>query len=266
MPPWNDAALRATLAGRLDPDRILLRMTVGSTNDEVRCLAAAGAPSGTAVAAAEQTAGRGRLGRGWHSPDGEGLYVSVLWRSRRPPDELPRWSLAAAAAAYEACRDTSDANVRIKWPNDLMCGARKVGGILAESWGPPTGLAVVVGVGVNVSQARASFPGSLRDTATSLGLEASGGAPSRESLLAAFLLRFDEMAGRLENGDWATVRVRWERGAGAVVGRRVGWTVEGGGTAVGVVEALTERGTLALRAEDGARREAVLGESLRWLE
>ena len=120
-----------------------------STNDDAKALAERGAPMGDAVLARSQTRGRGRASRSFLSPEG-GLYLSVVLRPRRPPDE---WSLvplmAGAVVARELRRDGFDA--RLKWPNDVLLGAEKVGGILVESrWGDSP--FAVVGIGLNVDR------------------------------------------------------------------------------------------------------------------
>src|SRR5918997_6140289 len=129
-----------------------------STNERARELASAGAPHGTIVTAAEQTAGRGRQGRAWTAPPGSALLMSVVLRDF---DEL--LPLAAAVAVCEAV----PLDCRIKWPNDVWAGERKLAGILAEAR-PQEGWAVL-GIGLNV--ATEEFPPELTDVATSLLLE-----------------------------------------------------------------------------------------------
>lgn len=259
-------ALSEALPAGFDASRVRLIPVVGSTNDEIRRLAEGGAPSGIVVAAGGQTDGRGRLGRSWISPPGLGLYVSVLRRTRRPADELGRFGLAAVAAAWESCRETSGAPVGIKWPNDLTSRDRKLAGILAESWGRPGAISIAVGAGINVSHAHESFSPSLASAATSLAIESPDRYPTRERLLAEFLVRFDDLSDRLEAGDWSAVRVRWESGAGRLAGRRVAWARPGGSTVEARVLGLTDRGALAVLCDDGARGDALQGESVRWLE
>lgn len=266
MPPLDPDAIRRALPAGFDASTLRVVGRVGSTNDEVRLLADGGAAAGIAVIAEEQGRGRGRFGREWYSPPGLGLYVSVLRRTTRPPEELGRYGLAAAAAAREACLAVSRADVRIKWPNDLVVRGRKLAGILAESWGTPARLSVAVGLGVNVGHDPPDFPPTLVASSTSLAME--GGLPvrARETLLAAFLVRFAELAGLLETGAWSTVRVRWESGALPFAGRRVEWTDSFGARTEARVIGLTDAGTLALERADGRRGEATQGESLRWME
>lgn len=266
MPPLDPGAIRNALPEGFDPTRLRVVGRVGSTNDVIRLLADRGAPAGTAVVAEEQERGRGRLGREWHSPPGLGIYLSVLRHTSRPPEELGRYGLAAAAAAREACLEVSDVDARIKWPNDLVVGGRKVAGVLAESWGRAPGLSVAVGLGVNVGHEAADFPPGLAPFATSLAMEGALPDRAREALVAAFLVRFAELADLLESGAWGPVRVRWEGGALPLEGRRVVWTDGGGVRSEARVIGLTDAGTLALVRSDGRRGEATQGESLRWME
>jgi BirA family biotin operon repressor/biotin-[acetyl-CoA-carboxylase] ligase len=159
--------------GRLGRPRLHLRSTT-STNDRARALAAAGAPHGTLVTAAEQTAGRGRQGRRWAAPPGRALLCSVVLHD--PPSLLP---LAAAVAVGETCGPQA----RIKWPNDVLLDGGKVAGILAE--GRPQERTAVLGIGINVAVRPEDLPAELRATAATLGLEPRDVEPALATLLAA---------------------------------------------------------------------------------
>jgi BirA family transcriptional regulator, biotin operon repressor / biotin---[acetyl-CoA-carboxylase] ligase len=145
----------------LGSPRLHLRVAT-STNDRARELASQGAPHGTLVTAAAQTAGRGRQGRTWSAPPGASLLCSVV--VREPPRLLP---LVAGVAVAEAI----GGEARIKWPNDIHLAGRKVAGILVE--GRPQERWAVVGAGVNVAVELDDLPGELRETAGTLGLTAS---------------------------------------------------------------------------------------------
>lgn len=137
----------APLTGRL---QLQLLDQTDSTNNRVKELAASGAPSGAAVIADRQTAGRGRLGRSFSSPAGVGLYLSYLLRPTLPENRLMTVPALAAVAAAHAVRRASGLDCGIKWPNDLVCGGRKVSGILTELVPTESGPAVVIGIGINV--------------------------------------------------------------------------------------------------------------------
>ncbi|MEO8714783.1 MAG: biotin--[acetyl-CoA-carboxylase] ligase [Acetobacteraceae bacterium] len=120
--------------------------SVGSTSDEVLRLAREGAPHGTVVTAREQTAGRGRAGRGWDSPPGN-LYLSVLLRLDLPPRRIAELSFVAALAVADTVDAFPPARATLKWPNDVLVGGAKIAGILVEH---AEGVAIV-GMGVNVA-------------------------------------------------------------------------------------------------------------------
>ncbi len=139
--------------------------SIGSTNERARQAAIAGAPAGTLVTSAEQTAGRGRQGRPWHTPPGSAVAWSLVIREEvEVPGTLP---LQVGVGVCEALESLGCAGVRMKWPNDIWIGQRKCSGILVEAR-PQDGWAVV-GVGVNVSITDEEFPEELRGRATSIG-------------------------------------------------------------------------------------------------
>jgi BirA family transcriptional regulator, biotin operon repressor / biotin---[acetyl-CoA-carboxylase] ligase len=146
------------LSGLLGSPRVHLRLT-DSTNARARELARAGAPHGTLVTAAEQSAGRGRQGRTWSAPAGQALLCSVLVRN--PPELLP---LAAGVAVAEL----AGPQARVKWPNDVLLDGLKVAGILVE--GRPQEGWAVVGIGINLAVRLDDLPSELRSRAGTLGL------------------------------------------------------------------------------------------------
>jgi len=177
--------------------------TVASTNDEARALALAGAGHGTAVLAREQTLGRGTKGRAWHSPAGLGLYASFILRGPEggavPSVHLV--PLAAGLAASDAILETAGLETRLKWPNDILCRGKKLGGILSEGVGAgAAGGFVVVGIGLNVGAGADDLPPDLRATATSLRL-AGGRDTTVEALWAALCRTLERWYNVLARGD-----------------------------------------------------------------
>jgi BirA family transcriptional regulator, biotin operon repressor / biotin---[acetyl-CoA-carboxylase] ligase len=162
--------------------KILRFESLPSTNTELARRASDGAEEGLAILADEQTAGRGRLQRAWSSPRGAGLYFSILLRPTIAPDHWPLITFMAALAAGDALSEAAGVQTDIKWPNDLLSGERKICGILAEGIETPEGRAVIVGIGINLTQN--AFPGELANVATSVA-QASGREPERELILAA---------------------------------------------------------------------------------
>jgi BirA family biotin operon repressor/biotin-[acetyl-CoA-carboxylase] ligase len=213
---------------------------VDSTNVRAQRLAAAGAPHGTLVTAAGQTAGHGRQGRAWVTPAGRALACSLVLRE--PPRLLPM--LAALAVADVAARfDVAGRAATIKWPNDVLLDGRKVAGILAE--GRPQEGWVVLGIGLNVAVEEDGFPPELRTIATSLGCD----PPQVQAALAQLLTRLTHW---LE----ATPEQAMDayRGRDALAGREISWN-GGRGTALGVAD----DGRLRVRsAEQSAEEELLL--------
>jgi BirA family transcriptional regulator, biotin operon repressor / biotin---[acetyl-CoA-carboxylase] ligase len=217
-----------------------------STNERAKALAEAGAPQGTLVTADEQTAGRGRQGRTWTAPAGGAVLMSlVLGDLDERRALLP---LAAAVAVCEACEACAPVECRVKWPNDIWIGERKVAGILLE--GRPQAGWAVLGVGVNVLTRAEELPPELRESATSLAVAApSTHPPAVESMLDALLRALEA---RLDDPPERTLAAWRERDA--LLGRRVRW--DGGeGTAAGVSEA----GALIVETDAG-RAELDAGE------
>lgn len=150
-------------------DRMILLDEVDSTNLYAKRLAHDGAPEGTAVIAARQSAGRGRLGRTFVSAEG-GLYMSVILRPQQPPEKLRHLTAAAAVAAMRSIEESCGLKTQIKWMNDLLCGGKKLCGILSEtSFCGAQPDFVVIGVGVNANQT--VFPPEIADLATSIRLQ-----------------------------------------------------------------------------------------------
>jgi BirA family biotin operon repressor/biotin-[acetyl-CoA-carboxylase] ligase len=141
---------------------------------------------GTVAVADEQTEGRGRLGRSWHAPAGTALLFSTLLIPAVEPSRLPELSLVAADAVAEAIANTTGLDPKIKFPNDILIGGRKVAGILAES----SEGRVVLGIGVNANQNEAELPPDAQTEPTSLRLEL-GRRVDRAELLAAILARLE---------------------------------------------------------------------------
>lgn len=176
--------LRTQLFGR----NILCFAALDSTNREARRRASE-LPSGSVLIADEQTAGRGRFGKQWVSPAGEGLWMTALCRPE-PKAAVGLFTLMAGLAACKALRAETGLDIRIKWPNDLIANERKLCGILGEILTAGSqGSTVIFGIGVNVSQT--AFAPELSQTATSLYLQ-TGQLYDRSVLTAAVLNGLDE--------------------------------------------------------------------------
>ncbi len=161
---------------------------VTSTNDVLRQMAEQGAAEGTAVVALRQTQGRGRQHRPWHSPPGLGLYLSVLLRPPWPAAESGALALLAGLAVASALQQLGVPAVKLKWPNDVLAGGKKICGVLVEPVLQNERIEfAVVGLGVNVRHGAEDFLPELRATATSCRLAGVdlALAPARAAVLAA---------------------------------------------------------------------------------
>lgn len=209
----------------LGSPRVHFRLT-DSTNVRARELAARGAPHGTLVTASEQSAGRGRQGRTWVAPTGRALLCSLVIRD--PPRLLP-------LATGVAIADVAGPDARVKWPNDVLVGGRKVAGILVE--GRPQERWAVVGIGLNVAVRLTDFPAELRGTAGTLGLGPADLEPTLQRLLASLERWIAADAADVLDG----VRAR-----DALLGRHVHWH-GGEGDATGI----DGEGRLMIATPDG---------------
>ena len=172
---------------------------IPSTNDLAKSLAKDGAAEGTIVIAAEQTAGRGRMGRSFHAPAGLGLYFSLILRPHCPAEQLLHLTCAAAVTVCDAVAKLCHHRPHIKWINDLVMDGKKLGGILTElSIHSKTGLVewAVIGIGINCKHQPEDFPPELQNIATSLSLS-TGKDISPEQLAACLLEAFYECNARL---------------------------------------------------------------------
>lgn len=233
--------MSATAFGR--PHRHL--RSTDSTNERARELAEAFAPSGTVVTAAHQSEGRGRTGRRWSAPHGSAVLYSALLR---PLDARHRLlPLAVPLAVCEAIESLSEHECRVKWPNDVWIGERKVSGILIEARPPDW---AVIGVGVNLAIADDDFPADLRWPATSLG----GGITADQARVA--------LDGAL--GKWVEVpaeRLLQEFAKrDAVRGREIAWEGSGADDGTGVAEGIDEDGNLLVRTRGGEQLALGAGE------
>jgi BirA family biotin operon repressor/biotin-[acetyl-CoA-carboxylase] ligase len=235
-----------------------------STSDVVAARARAGAPAGLVVAADAQTAGRGRLGRRWHSPPGESLYFSLLLRPPRPAAEVPPLTLLVGGAIADAIARWG-VTPRLKWPNDVELvdaggQRRKLAGILTEMSSAGERVEhVVVGVGINVNGLE--FPEEIAARATSLR-RALGRPVDRADVLAAVLGAVEARCDDFER-----------RGATAAVEAFTAWAhfpdrcrvaapAAPGGALAGVAVGLDPDGALRFQDDGGTLHRVISGELL----
>ena len=219
-----------------------------STNSEAARQAALGAREGLCVVAAEQTAGRGRLQRQWLSPRGAGLYFSIVLRPQIEQRYWPLITLAASLSVREALLQSCNLQTDIKWPNDILANERKLCGILAETIETETGRAVVVGIGINLTEN--AFPPELSEVATSV--ETAHGAPvNLEVVLKALTKSLAQNYQKLQEPDGPSTIVRdWSASSSYSHGKRVR-IVEADTNFEGITRGLESDGALRVETDDG---------------
>ncbi|HYL12223.1 MAG TPA: biotin--[acetyl-CoA-carboxylase] ligase [Terriglobales bacterium] len=251
--------LAPLVRGTIFSEQIHHYYKIGSTNIAAMEAAAAGAPEGSVFLAEEQTAGRGRGSRNWHSARSAGIYCSVVLRPALPPADVLILSLAAALAVKAAVEEVGDVKVDLRWPNDLLLEGKKFCGILTEMTAEATRVRhLVVGIGINVNHA--NFLPSIEKEATSLRL-ATGTEWSRVELTAALLKSLDrEYRGLLKKSDARdSILRRFSQHSSYVRGMQV--HVDENGGFDGTTEGLDMRGFLQVRTAQGMR--TVLSGSVR---
>jgi BirA family transcriptional regulator, biotin operon repressor / biotin---[acetyl-CoA-carboxylase] ligase len=225
---------------------------VGSTQRVAADMAAEGAEHGTVVIAERQNAGRGRLGRSWHSPAGVSLYVTMILRPTLALSEVSLLSLTAGVAAAETLEPEASGLVGLKWPNDIWLNGRKAGGIIAEAVTEAGALVcVLLGIGLNINLAAEDIPPELEDKATSL-LIATGHRGDRVALAERLFDTLDKRYAETVAGGFASLRARYEKYF-VLKGRRVA-VVDSTSRLSGEVAGVDDDGALMLVTETGQVR------------
>lgn len=228
-----------------------------STNVRARKLGENGAAHGTLVVAEQQTAGRGRRGRGWESPAGSSIYMSLLLRPEFLPNKAPMLTIVMAYSVATALREQTGLDFRIKWPNDIVLNGKKVVGILTEMSTEIEYINhVVIGVGINVNTE--AFPEEICATATSIRRE-SGKTWRRAELIAAILRQFEVQYERfVKEEDLAYLREAYDavlvncNREVRILGEKDGYQA--------VALGIDDQGELLVRKEDGTVTSVYAGE------
>jgi len=240
--------LRQRLKGSLFGKRIYHFFKTDSTNRVALELGHAGEPEGAVVVAEEQTAGRGRAGRAWHSEHAAGIYATLLLRPRLAPVQAPLLTMMAGLSAHAAIQAQTGLTVDLKWPNDLLINGKKVGGILTEMHAEPGQIRfVIVGIGLNVNQEK--FAGELGAIATSLRLE-TGKTQSRLELLVRLLREFENDYNQFLREGPASITKKFVAISSYAQGRRVRVT-NGTESFAGTTDGLGPEGLLRVKRDDG---------------
>jgi BirA family biotin operon repressor/biotin-[acetyl-CoA-carboxylase] ligase len=254
MPPV-DPLDPESLAGTLLSRTVRYLPDCPSTNDIAREHAVGGEPEGLLVITDFQSAGRGRLDRSWRAPAGSSLLFSLLLRPTLAPERALAAAMAVSLGVAEGIRRECGLTARLKWPNDILIGAKKAGGILCELGLNEEKLDyVIVGVGLNVNFDPRSVEG-IPPEATSILVE-RGRTQPRAALLRAILAETEPRYRAVCRG--GSVRAEWAH-ALETLGLSVRVTLATGNI-TGTAEAVEENGALILRLPDGARRTVLAGD------
>ena len=249
--------LRKRVNGKLFGKRFYHFFKTDSTNRVAMELAYAGEEEGAVVLAEEQTAGRGRAGRKWHSELGTGIYVSLLLRPRLSPVQAPLLTMLAGLSLHSTILAHTDLNTELKWPNDVLVQGKKLGGILTEMHAEPSQVRfVIVGIGLNVNQEK--FPAELTSIATSLRKE-SGKAHSRLELLVRLLREFETDYNHFLREGPSYVVKRFAEVSQFAGGKRVRVDT-GRDTYSGQTAGLSADGLLLVKKDDGETVTVVAGD------
>jgi BirA family transcriptional regulator, biotin operon repressor / biotin---[acetyl-CoA-carboxylase] ligase len=222
--------------------------SIDSTNTEALKQARLGADEGLCIVAHQQTAGRGRHGRTWVSDKNAGLYFSIVLRPKLDTRFLPLITLMTGVAVHDTLQEFG-LKPDIKWVNDILVNEKKISGILAETAETQNGIAVVVGIGINIRSS--NFPDEIADTATSIEAQ-SGQKPTADELantLTRFFVYFHDIL--LGDNGPKEILTEWRRRSTYFSGKRVRVTLENE-TVEGTTAGLEENGALRVRKSDGS--------------
>lgn len=239
----------------LGREGVICEHTLTSTNTVLKDFARKGTYRECVCLCEQQSAGRGRLDRSWSSPEGQGVWMSVLLQPSLPPERLPMVTFCAAMAITKALRALPGCDARIKWPNDVILGGRKVCGVLLEAGFAPDGQPfVVVGMGLNVR--KGAYPPELADRA--IALEEVCTPPVRSSLVADILNHLEEAVIACESG-YIPGFLESYRNLSCTLGNPV-QVLSPAETFTGTALDVDENGALLVRTEDGAVRRVLAGD------
>ncbi|WP_166239440.1 biotin--[acetyl-CoA-carboxylase] ligase [Paenibacillus turpanensis] len=243
--------LTSLLTTKVFGRRLYVHDSLDSTQIAAHQWVAMGAPEGTLVIAEEQTKGKGRMGRHWHSPKGKGIWMSFVLTPPIPVHYVPQLTIVVAVALYRTIRQIfPELSAGIKWPNDLLIDGKKVSGILLESSAEDERLShVIVGVGISANLDVEDYPEELLDKAVSLKI-ASGRAVDREEFIARFFAEWEQLYEHYLVSGFGAVQALWEAHS-VTLQKQVSISTHGGfveGTAIG----LDELGGLIVAVPNGA--------------
>jgi BirA family biotin operon repressor/biotin-[acetyl-CoA-carboxylase] ligase len=231
---------------------------IDSTNNRARDFADRDYPEGTLIVAEDQTAGRGRMGRRWHSPAGMGICMSIILRPKLSPGEAPLITLMTAVAVAETLSSLLQLNVRIKWPNDILVNDKKIAGILTEMNATRDSIHyIVLGLGMNVNTPIEILPDDISALATSVFIE-TGKPFKRAAIVRTFLEFFEHYYQLLHSEGSEPILHRWKEFS-RIVGQRIRVDAVND-TFVGKVVDIDRSGVLLLEDETGKVQRIISGD------
>ncbi len=231
---------------------------LASTNDTAKELAASGLGEGTVILAESQTMGRGRMGRSFFSPQGSGLYMSVILRPAGKVSDPGLLTACAAVAVYQAILDMFDISVSIKWVNDLYAGGKKLCGILAEGHLAlrPEDTYIVLGIGLNLAPPGGGYPEELQDIATSISeITGTNRLPDLTEICASVVRRWGELYEKLPDSRFLDIY----RSASCVLGNEITYVKEGK-KFLGKAVSIDDQARLVVLSEKGETQVLESGE------
>jgi BirA family transcriptional regulator, biotin operon repressor / biotin---[acetyl-CoA-carboxylase] ligase len=232
--------------------------TASSTNNLAMDMAERGCAEGSVFIADSQTAGKGRRGRAWISPAGRNLYMSIVVRPDMPPGDATALTLLSAVACASALANHCGLPVSIKWPNDLLAGERKIGGMLSEIRADMDRIYyAVIGIGINVNLSMVDLPAEIKKIATSTLIE-TGRRFNRTSLAAEIISEFDRWYRLLLTKGKKVVMDRWSELC-STTGRQIR-IAAGDLIFEGTAEGIDDNGLLIIRLPDGSYRKFSSGD------
>lgn len=238
---------------------IIYLENVDSTNNYAKKAAEAPFKEGTVIIAEEQSLGRGRLGRHWVSPRGKGVWMSIMLKPDILPADAPKLAIVTAYAVANALCSCCSLEARIKWPNDIVAGGRKICGILTEMSAEADEIKyVVIGIGINANIELDDFGPEVSKIATSISIE-NGSPVSRKVLAASVLDEFEKVYTDFVESGSIGFLLDGYRDKSAVLGKEIR-VISKKEEITGLAVDISEQGHLVLRLEDGALREVMSGE------
>jgi BirA family transcriptional regulator, biotin operon repressor / biotin---[acetyl-CoA-carboxylase] ligase len=255
---FSEETLKDRLAGKKIGSVVRYFQEIDSTNTMAYRLALDGAPEGVVVVADTQTKGKGRLSRVWHSPSGTNVYASMILRPQIAPAMASQITLMAGVAVAELFSGYCPEGVSIKWPNDVLIRGKKACGILTEMKTSAAGIDfIILGIGLNVNMNREDFDPSLRDSATSLKMEA-GSINDRLDVISKLLDFIDEWYKIFLRAGFIGLRDTWMRHAD-ILGKRIK-VVFKDEIQTGIVNGVDDDGTILMMGENGVIQRVIAGD------